>query len=196
MQGIFSVTFEGKKKDLEYLIRFIQEKAKSDNAYSYFEELIEYTEDFNEVGDNDSTSLVIGLEESSNISDIDTSHFEEMAHTVPSLKMMGYYSVLDEDSHTEFKSKANSTKVEFTEIDDPKICPLCEDEVDENKCFIDEEADDEDEMYFCCEKHYMLFKIINYYDENDIDYDYDELMKADKRKVKKLFNSILDEEDD
>lgn len=51
-------------------------------------------------------------------------------------------------------------------------------------------------MYFCCEKHYMLFKIINYYDENDIDYDYDELMKADKRKVKKLFNSILDEEDD
>lgn len=117
MQGIFSVTFEGKKKDLEYLVRFIQEKVKSDNAYSYFEELIEYTEDFNEVGDNDSTSLVIGLEESSNISDIDTSHFEEMTYTVPSLKMIGYYSVLDEDSHTEFKSKANSTKVEFTEID-------------------------------------------------------------------------------
>lgn len=196
MQGIFKVTFEGKKKSLECLVRFIQEKSKSEDAYEDFEQLIEYAEDFNEVGDNDATSLVIGLEESGNISGIDTSHFEEMALAVPSLKMTGYYGVLDEDSHTEFISEANSINVEFTEIDDPQICPLCGEEIDEDDCFIDEDADDEDEMYFCCEQHYMLFKIVNYYDENDIDYNYDELMEADKRKIKKLFNSISDEEDD
>lgn len=196
MQGIFSVTFEGKKKALECLVKFIQGKTKSDKAYTYYEELIEYADDFYKVEDNDSTSLEIGLEESSNISDVDTSHFEEMALAVPSLKMTGYYSVTDAESYTEFKSKANSTKVEFTEIDNPKICALCEEEINGKKCFVDEDADDEDEMYFCNEKHYMLFKILNYYDENDIDYDYDELIDADKRKVKKLFNSISTEEDD
>lgn len=196
MQGIFSVKFEGKKKALECLVKFIQGKTKSDKAYTYYEELIEYADDFYKVGDNDSTSLEIGLEETSNISDVDTSHFEEMALAVPSLKMTGYYSVLDAESYTEFKSKANSTKVEFTEIDNPKTCALCEEEVNGKKCFVDEDADDEDEMYFCNEKHYMLFKILNYYDENDIDYDYDELYDADKRKVKKLFNSISAEEDD
>lgn len=89
------------------------------------------------------------MEESGNISGIDTSHFEEMALAVPSLKMTGYYGVLDEDSHTEFISEANSINVEFTEIDDPKICSLCGEEIDEDDCFIDEDADDEDEMYFC-----------------------------------------------
>lgn len=41
MQGIFSVKFEGKKKALECLVKFIQGKTKSDKAYTYYEELIE-----------------------------------------------------------------------------------------------------------------------------------------------------------
>lgn len=196
MQGIFSVTLTGKKKDLEYLAIFLHERAKSDDVFELFEQLIDFADDYQSANDNDKTSISIGMEQSGNISDIQATYFEEMMLAVPSLEMTGYHGYLEDDFHTEFSSKMNSIEVTYTKIEDQKVCSLCCDDIDENDCFIDEDADDEVDMYFCCEKHYMLFKIILYYDENDIKYDYDKLMDSSEKKVRKLFNSIFGEDDD
>lgn len=194
MQGFFNVKFEGKKKDLEYLARFIHERTESDDVFYELEQLMNYSDYYRDADDNDETFITIGMEESGNISDIEATYFEEMMLAVPSLRMTGYHSILDDDFHTEFTSKANSIEVDYTEIPDPQLCALCAEEIDEDNRFIDEDADEEYEMYFCCEKHYMLYKIILYYNENDMKYDYDDLMETDEKKVRKLFNSIFGED--
>ncbi len=190
MQGYFELIFRGTKNQLYELINYVTSKKNEDNLHDFLFWCVGKPGDFDELTDDEKTSVEISMSNvggSGNISGLDIEGIvRELCSAVPALSMWGYEKTLDADFRQEYTSIAGSEKYKMEFVAE-YYCAYCYSEIDSEDP--QEIYSDRFEAHFCNEECYKSFLIERITDEDE-NANEEELQQMDIEALEKRYDEL------